>query len=104
VSSIEANVTGVYATVHTTAGDIATGPPTRVDIDCESLLFYLPIEWAPFDGTIETVTLHLGTMNATLPGGNISFREGSSVTVVSPVLIGDLSHSDGPPPAWMRRR
>jgi hypothetical protein len=85
------SVTGVYGTIHTTGGNLITEGPERIAIDCEMILFYLPVNNLPFSGTITTFTLHFGTtpVEVAVPGAT-KFRKGDKLTVVMPVSMAEM--------------
>lgn len=100
--SVPATVQGVYGTAHTSWGDVETGPPESMSVDCELTTYLLPIERCE-DGEITSVTLHLGVVNVEVPvTPPCRTRKGDRATVVMPVGMTAMSPA-GPLPGWARR-
>lgn len=89
-TAIPCRVTGVYGTVQTPIGDIDTGPPTSVEIDCEVITFDLPIENVPFSGRLgPRMTLHLGISTFQVHIDCVVHR-GDNLTIVQPLSVASL--------------
>lgn len=102
-SLIPAAVTGIYGTVHTSEGDVDTDSPYRVEVDCELITFYLPIDPVPFDATFDKHTLHFGILSVTTSISRTQrIRKGDRLTVVQSVTMLGLSHTPGELPEWAR--
>lgn len=85
-----AKVTGVYATFHTDKGNVDTGPPRAIVIDCELLQFQFSID-VPFTSKVTGETLHLGVHAVALEPNVERFVKGDHLIVLNTIHIGGLS-------------
>jgi len=93
-------VTGVYATAHTSIGDIDTKPPSAVRIDCELITFEFPIREQSEEYRITSITLHFGVTSVTVPVVPATpVKTGSGCTVVQSVSMVQMLPG-GPTPVW----
>jgi hypothetical protein len=99
VAPIAARVTGVYGTVHTDRGEFDTEGPAYVEIDCELIVFHLPVAEVPFECRMTSFTLHLGTVTQTFQVAPTKLRRGDRMTVAQGIVADELGASDRPP-AW----
>lgn len=97
---MEAIIRGVYGTLHTADGDVDTGRPSKVEIDCELLTFTLTRYGMPFSSELFAWTLHLGTQNVRFDVARQVFGRGDDLTVTQSVLLHVLGKTDDDPPAW----
>lgn len=99
LSRIPATIIGVYGTAHTSIGDMDSGPPTSVSIDCEITTFVFPLDIADCDYSIETFTVHFGTHWVNVPVFPVmQIRKGDFASVIQPIGMDGLSY--GPKPGW----
>lgn len=89
---IPCRVTGVYATVQTPIGDVDTGPPTSVEVDCEVITFYFPINNASFSGRVgPRATLHLGISTFHVNVDCPPIHRGDDITIIQPLSVRTLT-------------
>lgn len=101
-NSIPCAVSGVYGTLHTDAGDFQVLAPTRVKIDCEAIIFEMPLaeDPVPQSMTSDSFTFHFGLVNVEV-SCVFSFSKGDHATVEMPVVMGDLLPMHEDQPAWI---
>lgn len=93
---VPCKVVGVYSTIHMPDGDYDTGSPTRVEIDCEVVTYYLPLRNAPFSGEINNATLHLGVLTVRVPVSPVQVLQGDNVTIAQPVSMMKFVNRNSP--------
>ena len=89
---ITAVVVGVYGTLHTDKGDVDTGLPVGIRIDCEVMTFDLPVV-APFSARVTGFTMHFGVSNLRLKVDVPNIRRGDHVTVVQRIDVSEMARA-----------
>lgn len=86
----EITVTGVYATFHTNRGDIEANL-TEVEVAGSIFTFHLVVQDAPFNGQLQSSTLHCGLLNSRHDLNKALFRRGDRIEAIHPVSLGSMT-------------
>lgn len=100
LTAIPCRVTGVYGTLHTSAGDLDTGAPRSMRIDCETLHFEFVVDKSPVGGVIHNMTLHFGVLSVLLAVDAPRIWKGDRVHVMQSIVIDELFAGGRELPAW----
>lgn len=87
MSDVEAKISGITGTLHTTEGDYDMGAPTRVAIDGRCATYTFVRRSSGFVGVVEAFTLWIGGLAIRRPAGPIALDSGADVTVEQVVMM-----------------
>ncbi|MFH0917023.1 MAG: hypothetical protein V1912_11355 [bacterium] len=96
---VPCRVRGVWGTAHLERGDVDSGPPERVDIECGTVTFTFPVGRMPYSGKLEWVTVHMGEITARCRvDPPMTVLKGDYLYIVQPVAFQDLGYVPGKAP------
>ena len=99
-SNPSCSVRGVWATAHLDSGDMDSGPPERVEVECSLITFTFPVGVVKKDSTMRWSTVYMGPGVAARCKVDPPMRvlAGDYLHIVQPVSISDLEYTPGAKP------